>query len=128
MARGKPTDEALKAQALGALMAGRSISEVSRETGVPVATLHRWRGDIGEEMEKVGKEKRGVFASMIGDSFQRHVEALNQYATHTSTPEYIRTQAASEIATLHVAVGGYALRLLDIAARVGLGRTDRPTG
>ena len=120
--RGKPTPPEKKAAALAGLMAGKTISEVAKETGLSVGIIHRMKSEIPQEMEKVGKEKSATFGEMIGQNFAHHIEALNAYVTHTSTPEYIRGQTASDMAALHGAVAGYAVRLLDIAARVGAAR------
>jgi transposase len=40
--RQKRYSPGFKEQAVGLLRSGRSLTEVSKELGVPVATLHRW--------------------------------------------------------------------------------------
>lgn len=117
-----------KAQALAGLAAGKKVREVAKETGLSVGTIGRLRMSVPELMEQTGTEQKVALGGLMALHFQNQMAALNAYATHTSTQEYIRANTASDMAALHGTVSGYVVRILDIAARVGgLGQPQTPS-
>lgn len=117
-----------KAQALAGLALGKKVREIAKETGLSVGTIGRLRMSVPEQMEQIGTEQKATLGGLMALHFQKQMNALNAYATHTSTPEYVRANTASDMAALHGAVSGHVVRILDIAARVGgLGQAQAPT-
>jgi hypothetical protein len=118
-----------KAQALAGLAAGKKVREVAKETGLSVGTVGHLRSTIPEQIERIRTEDKNALGALIAQHFQQQTAALNAYANHTSTPEYVRANTASDMAALYGTVSGHVVRILDIAARVGgAGRPAERTG
>ena len=113
-----------KAQALAGLAAGKTVRAVCAETGLSVGTVGGLRTTIAEQIEQLEQESptgATTFGGMFAAHFQTQIAALDSYAKNTSSPEYIRTQNAGDVASLHSAIAGYTIRVLDIASRINAG-------
>lgn len=118
--RGKATDEAQKAEAIAMLAAGKSIRETAKETGLSVGTIATLRGKVHTEIEQVQTDKKSTFAEVLSHHFAVQVEALNNIAINSSTPEFIHKQNASGIAELHKTIAERTERLIGLAQSAAL--------
>jgi len=93
MGKRRRYSDADKATALELLRAnGGNLSRTSRETGVPVSTLHEWKkGEhLSETVPELRKEKRGTLASQLEAIAWKILDVL---------PDKLEDASARELAT-----------------------------
>lgn len=101
MSRGKPTPVQLIADAMAALADGLGVSEVSRKTGLPKATVSRLRTQFAPKLKQVGTEKQNELAELIGASLRSKFGALGAIEGQLSNEAWRASQSAEGLAELH---------------------------
>lgn len=107
--------EQIKAQALAALLAGQTPSEVSRLYNIPVGTLRSWksRQQHGEGVAFVATEKRERIGELLLEYLEMNLETLKLQQVVFRDKDWLLKQSASEIAVLHGVSFDKAVRLLE---------------
>jgi hypothetical protein len=106
------------------LIAGSSVAEVAAKLKIPDRTVSEWKALVPAEFAVV-RSKKEVIEELLGQYLEETLRAnlaqLKVFADET----WIRSQTASELATLHGVLFDKAVRVLDAAQR---GARQRPTG
>jgi transposase-like protein len=109
--------EQIKAQALAALLAGQSFSEVARAFGVPIGTLKSWKqrnADIlGAPDATTASTKKERIGALLLDYLVTTLETLKAQQVAFRDPEWLKKQSAGELAVLHGVSVDKAVRLLE---------------
>jgi DNA-directed RNA polymerase specialized sigma24 family protein len=109
--------EHIRAQALAALMAGQTFSEVSRAMGVPIGTLKSWKQRSADVMGSVASPDASAKKERIGalllDYLVTTLETLAAQQRVFANEEWLLKQSASELAVLHGVSVDKAVRLLE---------------
>src|SRR5262245_31842155 len=95
--------DAVKAQALAALLAGQAIGEVARTFNIPSGTLKSWKSRQlhGESVATVATDVRERIGALLLDYVQTTLETLIAQQMAFRNEEWLREQSAAEVATLH---------------------------
>jgi transposase-like protein len=107
----------IKAQALAALIAGQSYTEVARAFGVPVGTLKSWKSrdvagvDAGDATSATVKKER--IGALLLDYLVSTLETLKAQQVVFGDAEWLKKQSASEVAILHGVLADKTIRLLE---------------
>lgn len=113
----------VKAQALAALLAGQSISEVARAFGVPLGTLKSWKQRHPDATDRAvfvdaldasdASTKRERIGALLMDYSIASLETLIAQQKVFGSEEWLRKQSASEVAILHGVGFDKVVRLLE---------------
>lgn len=113
----------IKAQALAALLAGQSLSEVSRLMGVPLGTLKSWKQRNPDATDRAvfvdavdasdASTKRERIGALLLDYSIASLEALIAQQKVFRSEEWLRKQSASDVAILHGVGFDKVVRLLE---------------
>lgn len=124
---GQPAyDQTQRAAVLASLLAGSSVAEVSRQTGIPDSTVERWRDQagIGPKQPKIpqllGAETKYDLGELVGGYLSDILITLRAQSVHARDEEWLARQNAHDLAILHGVLSDKAVRLL------GALRTDEP--
>lgn len=123
----------IKAQALAALLAGQSFSEVARAMGVPIGTLKSWKqrnadmlqGAVAVDASTATTKKERIGALLL-DYAVVTLETLKAQQVVFRDVEWLKKQSAAEVATLHGVSFDKVVRLLE--ALTDSGAEDDPAG
>lgn len=104
-------NEQLKAEVLGLLLKGHTVTEVSRALGVPKSTVLYWWKEHGPS-EPRSLAQRELLGQQVYDTVKTTLEALAARARLTADEEWIREQSAAAIAHLDAVHWDRVIRLL----------------
>ena len=109
--------DSIKAQAIAALLAGQSYTEVARAFNVPVGTLKSWKSrdaagvDAGDATSATAKKER--IGALLLDYLVSTLETLKAQQVVFADAEWLKKQSASEVAILHGVLADKTIRLLE---------------
>ena len=109
--------DSIKAQAIAALLAGQSYTEVARAFQVPVGTLKSWKSrdaagvDAGDATSATAKKER--IGALLLDYLVSTLETLKAQQVVFADAEWLKKQSASEVAILHGVLADKTIRLLE---------------
>lgn len=118
-------DPEKRATVLAVLIAGSTVAETSRETGIPEPTIIRWREEAGltqkpPKFQTIGTEKKRDLGELVGEYLDDVLVTLRAQAVHARDQEWLTRQDAAQLAILHGVLTDKAIRLL------GALQTDEP--
>ena len=120
MTRGVAHSDELRAEAVGAVLAGAAMAEVARRYGISKGTLGNWLA-----LERDGTVPRTRDPSDLGDLIvdliESHITAIHAQLQAASRADWLEKQSAAELAQLVAVERDTALRLL-----AGLRPADDP--
>lgn len=109
--------EQLKAQALAALLAGQSFSEVSRALQIPVGTLKSWKqrdiAGVDAPDASTATTKKERIGSLLLDYLVTTLETLKAQQVVFADPTWLKQQSAENAAILHGVLADKTIRLLE---------------
>lgn len=115
-------DPAIKAQVLAALLAGQRVQDVAAAYHLPEGTVKSWRQrDVKGAMTAVvgAVDKRERIGELLVDFLSSTLETLKKQHVVFGDPEWIRTQDAASLGTLHGIMTDKAIRLLEALGGAG---------
>lgn len=119
-------DDHIKAQALAALLAGQSFSQVASAFGVPIGTLKSWKQrDMGGVRSPDASAKRERIGVLLLDYLEEGITTLRVQARVFRDETWLKAQSASEAAVLHGVLADKQFRLLEALADAP-GENDAP--
>ena len=98
----------VRAAVMAAVLAGQGVSQVAAEYNLPTSTVSRWKSEARREAglsDDVG--------ALLLDYLTENLSTLTAQAVVFRDPEWLRTQAAGELAVLHGVMCDKAVRLLE---------------
>jgi transposase-like protein len=110
--------EQIKAQALAALLAGQSFSEVARAFSIPIGTLKSWKQrnidllDASAVAVDASTKKERIGALLL-DYLVTTLETLKAQQLVFRDDDWLKKQSAGELAVLHGVSIDKAIRLLE---------------
>ena len=110
------------AQALAMMMLGASVQEISDKLAIPKQTISEWRAYLPAELGQVRTKKEDV-EDLLGQYLEKSLRAILAQLDVIGDPDWIRTQTAGELATLHGVVFDKSVRVYDAARRAAEQRT-----
>lgn len=112
--RGKAHSPDVKAQAIALLLAGASVSEVMRATGLPQATVSTYKAEIPEDQfDRLRAVKGEQLDEKVYDYMVTNLKSLQAQAEVAGDPEFLRKMSARELAALHGGMFNQAVRFLE---------------
>jgi transposase-like protein len=112
----------IKAQALAALLAGQSFTQVSIAFGVPAGTLKSWKQrSVFTPDASDASEKRARIGALLLEYLDVTLETLKAQQLVFRNEEWLLKQSAAEVAVLHGTSIDRTIRLLE-----GLADSDAP--
>lgn len=110
----------IKAQALAALLAGQSFSEVARQMGVPIGTLKSWKQRNADALDAAvavdatsATAKKERIGALLLDYAIATLETLKAQQKVFADEAWLREQSAGEVAVLHGVAFDKVVRLLE---------------
>src|SRR4051812_14419220 len=85
-----------QAKAIAALLTTRTVEEAAEKCGVPVRSLHRWKGQNEEFREALRIARSEVVSQAIGSlqaAAVQAVETLREIMTNPDAPAHARVSA-----------------------------------
>lgn len=111
MAR-KVFSSAIVVAVLGDLAMGYTVLEVHRRYKVPVVTVRRWAKKARIDDRHVSVAAKESIGALVDDYLRKALKALGAQAEFASGSEYLTSQSAADLAALHNALAGQAIRVL----------------
>ncbi len=108
--------EHIKAQAMAALLAGASYTQVAQQFGVPTGTLKSWkRRDVAglDEPDASGATTKRRIGQLLLGYLEDNLTTLQAQAVVFRDEEWLKKQPAGEAAVLHGVLADKAIRLLE---------------
>ncbi len=108
-------DEAIKGAVMAALLSGQSVSEIAEKYKINPATIRSWksRQQNGESVATVATEKKARIGDLILEGLEAQLLATRAMADVFSDKDWIRKQAASEVAVLFGVISDKTFRMLE---------------
>lgn len=111
-------NEHIKAQALAALLAGQTFTEVARVFQVPIGTLKSWKQRDGAALRPStdapdASAKREQIGALLLDYLVTTIETLKAQQVVFADADWLKKQSAGELAILHGVSVDKAVRLLE---------------
>lgn len=123
--RGQAHSDELKAEVMGALIAGMSISDAARKFKLDKSIVSRIRSNInGQKLQQVATENEIRIDVIIAESLMEHLTLQRAIVRVASANEYIKTQDANGLAKLLEVSQNYTIRLLEAASIANEGEED----
>ncbi len=110
--------EQIKAQALAALIAGQSFSEVARAFSIPIGTLKSWKQRNADVLDvsvdaSTASTKRERIGALLLDYLVTTLETLKAQQRVFGDETWLTQQSAGELAVLHGVSVDKVVRLLE---------------
>lgn len=108
----------IKAQALAALLAGQSPTQVAATLNIPVGTLKSWksRQANGEAVATVATQKKERIGDLLLEYLEEGLTTLREQLKVFRDPDWLKKQSAGEAAVLHGVIADKQIRLLEALA------------
>lgn len=105
--------EEKKPEIIALLIAGKTIGEVHRATGVSKHTIWRIKEQIkeGKYHENIKKVEENI-GEYIAESLLLHLSAMNNIAKVANEEGYIRSQNSRDISELHKTLENWTISIL----------------
>jgi transposase len=111
--RGRATAKDLKAQAIAALIAGESPTDVANRFKVPRTSVRNWKLALGpEKLAEVSRNSTGRLDELICDYLEELFRSLSAQAQRVQEPGYLEKQSAAGIAALYDTMSDRALLMM----------------
>ncbi|MBX3012351.1 MAG: transposase [Caldilineaceae bacterium] len=109
-------DEATKAAAMAALLAGQRIGEVAAAYNIPASTLRSWKAqvDLSASLGQAGQYEIG---DLLLAYLRKILATLAIQAEHFGDKTWLITQDADSLAVLHGVATDKAIRLIEALTR-----------
>lgn len=116
MARGRKHDDQTRAAIMGALLAGQSISEISKQHKLSTSVVYGLKKELGEEkLENVRNKKADEFGELLADFLRETIITLKAQVQFFRNESWLKQQEAAQVATLFGVTTDKAIRLLEAA-------------
>lgn len=117
MARRQYSD-AVKAEAMAALLAGQSVSHVASEMGIPRGTVANWSSKLSSAgVRAVSTEKKEEIGDMLAALVEKMIAAQSAMLDHFRDAEWLRQQDAAELGVLFGVTSDKLHRMLEAFSR-----------
>jgi transposase-like protein len=114
--KGKAHPQEIKAKVIAALLAGMGVVEVARELDLPHNTVSQYRSQIPEgKLDELRRKKGERIDDLVYAYLVQNLETLQAQSRAVSDENYIKSQPAGELATLHGVMADKTVRLLEVA-------------
>lgn len=104
------------ARAIALLMLGYATEEVAKQTKLPESTISTWRKYLPTDLERP-RIKKEVIEDLFAEYLEKGLKALLAQIEIASDPDWIKTQNAADLATLHGVLFDKLARVFDAARR-----------
>lgn len=112
--RGQVLSDEIRAKVIAEIVGGAGVSDISRRMQLPKQTVSDIKNAIAPEiLGQVRTEKQQEMESMIVGYLGANFKALTAICEVSSDANYLKSQSASEIASLHDGLATRAFRLLE---------------
>ena len=110
--------EEIKAEIIAGLVAGLSVSEMSRRTTISKAAVSKIKQELDKEIaENYQPETKRRIDDMLINSLKIQLEAIEGIAEIAKDKSYLQSQDAKNLAELHSGFVNWAIQLLEAASR-----------
>ena len=104
------------ARAIALLYLGYAVEDVAKQTKLPESTVRTWRKYLPDDLAQP-RAKKEVIEELFRDYLEKGLKALLAQIEVSSDPDWIRTQNAADLATLHGVLFDKLARVFDAARR-----------
>jgi transposase-like protein len=106
-------DPELKAQVMAALLAGQSVSTVSKQYNIPAGTVGRWNAESKDVVGSLRREKKGAIGDLLLEYLTINLKTLTAQSETFADREWLLAHSPSEAAVLHGVLVDKTVRLLE---------------
>jgi hypothetical protein len=111
--------ETKKPEIIALLIQGKTINEVHRITGVSKSAIWRIKEQIIDgKYSGAILDLRDNLSEYIGQSLKKHLEAMNAIAEVSCEKDFIRSNTARDIASLHERLESWSLSILQASNNI----------
>jgi hypothetical protein len=111
--------EEKKPEIIALLIQGKTINEVHRQTGVSKSAIWRIKEQIIDgKYSGAILDLRDNLSEYIGQSLKKHLEAMNAIAEVSCEKDFIRSNTARDIASLHERLESWSLSILQASNNI----------
>jgi hypothetical protein len=108
-----------KPEIIALLIQGKTINEVHRQTGVSKASIWRIKEKIIDgKYSGAILDLRDNLSEYIAQSLKKHLEAMNTIAEVSCEKDFIRSNTARDIASLHERLESWSLSILQASNNI----------
>lgn len=113
MARGKKTDDAVRAQVIAALLLGQEVTKVADDYKLPQQTVSDIKKAIPpEKFGELRSKKQGELDTLIWNLLVRNLVTLEIQSEHAGDKQWLNRQPAESLAVFHGVLADKTFRLL----------------
>lgn len=111
--------EEKKPEVIALLLQGKTINEVHRQTGVSKSAIWRIKDKIidGKYSGAILDLKNNL-SEYIAESLKKHLDAMNAIAEVSCEKDFIRSNTARDIASLHERLESWSLSILQASNNI----------
>lgn len=105
----------VKASVMAALIAGQSLRQVARETGIPKGTIEHWGNEAKRlaGVSTVSDSKKEQIQELLIDLFIAKIQSQISLAEHAGDKTWLKKQDASAVAMLLGVSDDKLIRMLE---------------
>lgn len=98
---------------MAALLTGQGVSQIAEEYELPKQTVSDWMSSLSaDEIGRVRTKKAERITGLLLEYVNQNLETLAAQSRIAGSPEYVKAQPASELATLHGVIADKTIRIL----------------
>ena len=112
MANHKYSEET-KAAVMASLLAGQSVSQVSKEYKIPRGTVAGWSSKLNSGELIISNTKKGEIGDLLLNYLRANLKTLEAQVEAFSNSDWLVKQNAADAAVLHGVLTDKAVRLLE---------------
>jgi DNA-binding NarL/FixJ family response regulator len=111
--------EEKRPEIIALLLEGKTINEISRLTGVSKSAIFRIKDKMidGKYSEAI-LDLRDNLSEYIAQSLKKHLDAMNAIAEVSCEKDFIRSNTARDIASLHERLESWSLSILQASNNI----------
>ncbi len=115
MAKRRKYAPEVKAAVLAALLAGQRVSDVAEKYKMPRATVSAWKclQNNGTSLATLTAEKKETIGELLFGYLKENLRALRVQSQVFQDKDWLKSQGAAELGTLHGIQTDKAVRLLE---------------
>ena len=109
----RKTHEPYKVAAvIGDLLLGKDLRQIARTHKISHNTVLAWARKANINRHVIAVESRETLGQLVDDYLRKSLKALSAQAEFAAGSEYLQSQSADNVASLHNAIDGQAIRVL----------------
>ena len=118
-------DDTVRAEAIGRVLSGETVSGVARDLGIKRVTVQQWMARARDTVTTCVTVQKPSLLVLLGDYLEANLGAMRDQAARMGERTWIEAQTTPDLISSHDHLGRRLVSILDRIQPI-LARTDEP--